>query len=129
MATVHVSLRDARTFMVAARTIKQIFHRRGVHATTIQPEILLLEGDPALVPAAAYAVPAEAAAGGADESDGEADDRTCLLSCRTEPGDCSDLGCCTTATAQLMSRRPARGIAHAAYRAVATAAHGSAVDL
>jgi len=40
MATVHVSLLDPRSFMSAARAIKQIFHRRGIHATTVQPEIL-----------------------------------------------------------------------------------------
>ena len=40
MATVHVFIRDQESFMDAAAAIKSLFHRFGVHAATVQPEIM-----------------------------------------------------------------------------------------
>jgi len=135
MATVHVSLLDPRSFMSAARAIKQIFHRRGIHATTVQPEILgrsaKARGPAAVASETDLGAFGEAAftAGGyievrlssldahklrndcrmlietisrshhiraLEKQDHADDETTCLLTCRDEPGDCSNFGCCVT---------------------------------
>ena len=40
IATAHVTCHDSQEYMMIAAKIKEFFHHKGIHSTTIQPEFL-----------------------------------------------------------------------------------------
>ncbi|XP_053737798.1 zinc transporter 1a [Synchiropus splendidus] len=65
IATAHIKCRDPTSYMDVAKSIKDIFHDEGIHATTIQPEFVTFNS--------------------------ESRDSLCELSCRTQ---CAPKLCC-----------------------------------
>ncbi|XP_044529812.1 zinc transporter 1 [Gracilinanus agilis] len=68
IATAHIKCRDPASYMVVAKSIKDVFHNHGIHATTIQPEFASVGSKSGVTP--------------------------CELACRTQ---CALKQCCGTA--------------------------------
>lgn len=98
VGSAHVTVASLGAYMDTAVAVKRVFHAAGVHATTIQPE-LLLEGDPR--GGGGAAVSADGMNGNGGGGSGESDDcvRTpdvliprCLVRCTSVA--CKELVCC-----------------------------------
>uniref|UniRef100_A0A8C2VE41 Solute carrier family 30 member 1 n=2 Tax=Chinchilla lanigera TaxID=34839 RepID=A0A8C2VE41_CHILA len=50
IATAHIKCEDPTSYMQVAKTIKDVFHNHGIHATTIQPEFASVGSKSSLVP-------------------------------------------------------------------------------
>ncbi|XP_074078710.1 proton-coupled zinc antiporter SLC30A1 [Macrotis lagotis] len=50
IATAHIKCRDPASYMEVAKSIKDVFHNHGIHATTIQPEFASVDGKSSLTP-------------------------------------------------------------------------------
>ncbi|KAM6165803.1 proton-coupled zinc antiporter SLC30A1 [Erethizon dorsatum] len=50
IATAHIKCEDPTSYMQVAKTIKDVFHNHGIHATTIQPEFASVGSKSSVVP-------------------------------------------------------------------------------
>ncbi|XP_008823041.1 zinc transporter 1 [Nannospalax galili] len=50
IATAHIKCEDPASYMQVAKTIKDVFHNHGIHATTIQPEFASVGSKSGVVP-------------------------------------------------------------------------------
>lgn len=50
IATAHIKCEDPASYMQVAKTIKDVFHNHGIHATTIQPEFASVGSKSSVVP-------------------------------------------------------------------------------
>lgn len=50
IATAHIKCEDPASYMQVAKTIKDVFHNQGIHATTIQPEFASVGSKSSVVP-------------------------------------------------------------------------------
>lgn len=50
IATAHIKCEDPTSYMEVAKTIKDVFHNHGIHATTIQPEFASVGSKSSVVP-------------------------------------------------------------------------------
>lgn len=50
IATAHIKCQDPASYMQVAKTIKDVFHNHGIHATTIQPEFASVGSKSSVVP-------------------------------------------------------------------------------
>ncbi|XP_003474301.2 proton-coupled zinc antiporter SLC30A1 [Cavia porcellus] len=50
IATAHIKCEDPASYMQVAKTIKNVFHNHGIHATTIQPEFASVGSKASMVP-------------------------------------------------------------------------------
>nr|XP_044994833.1 zinc transporter 1 [Jaculus jaculus] len=50
IATAHIKCEDPTSYMQVAKTIKDVFHNHGIHATTIQPEFASVGSDSSVAP-------------------------------------------------------------------------------
>lgn len=50
IATAHIKCEDPASYMQVAKTIKDVFHNHGIHATTIQPEFATVGSKSGVVP-------------------------------------------------------------------------------
>ncbi|XP_006834092.1 PREDICTED: zinc transporter 1 [Chrysochloris asiatica] len=50
IATAHIKCEDPTSYMQVAKTIKDVFHNHGIHATTIQPEFASVGSKSGVVP-------------------------------------------------------------------------------
>ncbi|XP_037352443.1 proton-coupled zinc antiporter SLC30A1 [Talpa occidentalis] len=50
IATAHIKCEDPTSYMQVAKTIKDVFHNHGIHATTIQPEFASVGSETGVLP-------------------------------------------------------------------------------